>query len=1036
MRLSVVRSFVSIVAILLCMCMPLLHKASQIVAITVLGANETDHLALLSIKAQITHDPMLVTTSWNDSLHFCQWEGVLCGHRHRRVIALSLESRNLVGFISPSIGNLSFLRTANLSNNSFQGEIPHEMGRLFKLQVLVLTSNLLEGRIPANLSNCNDLRSLHLGNNKFIGNLPKELGSLSQLVLLYIDSNNLTGAIPTIYGNLSSLERFLAHLNMLEGSIPESLGSLKSLTYLSFFSNKLSGVIPSSIYNISSLIALEAPSNLLEGSLPQNLGLTLPNVEVINIWENQFSGSIPLSISNASKLKYLDLSLNKFSPGVAINFGNLNNLSWLSLDKSGLGTGHANDLNFLTTLANCSKLRVLQLQENNFGGVLPNSLANFSTKLEHLSLAANQISGNVLADIGNLVSLNALAMDENQLIGSIPTSIGKLVKLQDLGFSDNKMSGEIPSSIGNLTLLNRLWLEENYFQGNIPSSLGNCQGLILLHLYGNGLLGVIPREVIGLSSLSISLDLSRNCLAGPIPVEVGNLKNLVELNLSHNKLSGGIPSSLGSCTSLERLYLDNNSFGGTFPQSLSSLKAIEELSLSHNNLSGEIPKFLESFPFLRNLNLSFNNLEGEVPVGGVFLNATAISVSGNNKLCGGIPTLQFSACASKKPRKLIIPIVCGVLGIILASSILILCWLRKTRKQSCVPSSFTDSSLKISYGNLLKATNGFSLTNLIGTGSFGLVYKGILHPNEMAIAVKVLDQQNRGASKSFVAECKTLRNIRHRNLVKIISVCASVDFQGNDFKALIYEFMENGSLESWLHPVPQVGGGGTHEQSKSLSLFQRLGIAIDVAYALDYLHNHCHIPIIHCDIKPSNILLNNDMTAHISDFGLARLLQHCNNEISQSQTSSVGIKGTVGYIAPEYGMGSQVSIDGDVYSYGILLLELFTGKRPTNDMFKDGLTLHKLASTASPERVMEIVDQKLVSVVDREEATNINSRKHIGKGKFHECLILILRIGVACSEESPRERMAIVEAIKELHLVKDMLLGRRISNNVQTAQNG
>ncbi|XP_028054895.1 probable LRR receptor-like serine/threonine-protein kinase At3g47570 [Camellia sinensis] len=755
---------------------------------------------------------MLVTSSWNDSLHFCQWEGVLCGHRHQRVTALSLESRNLVGSISPSIGNLSFLRTVILSNNSFQGEILHEMGQLFRLQVLALTSNLLEGRIPANLSNCNDLRSLHLGNNKYIGNLPKELGSLSQFVLLYIDSNNLTGAIPTIYTNLSSLERFLAHLNMLEGSIPDSLGGLKSLTYLSFFSNKLSAVIPLSIYNISSLIALEAPSNLLEGSLPQNLGLTLPNVEVINIWGNKFSGSIPFSISNASKLKYLDLSLNKFSPGVAINFGNLKNLSWLSLDKCGLGTGHANDLNFLTTLPNCSKLRMLQLQENKFGGVLPNSLVNFSTKLEHLSLVANQISGNILADIGNLVSLNALVMDENQLIGSIPTSIGKLVELQDLGFSDNKLSGEIPSSIGNLTLLNRL-----------------C----------------IPREVIGLSSLSIFLDLSRNYLTGPIPVEVGNLKNLVELNLSHNKLSGGIPNNLGSCTSLERLYLDNNSFGGTFPQLLSSLKAIEELSLSHNNLSGEIPKFLESFPFLRNLNLSFNNLEGE-----------------------------------KNEKAILCAIVYGVLGIILASSILILCWLRKKRKQSCVPFSLIDSSLKISYGNLLKATNGFSLTNLIGTGSFGLVYKGILHPNEMAIAVKVLDQQSRGASKSFVAECKTLRNIKHQNLVKIISVCASVDFQGNDFKALIYEFMENGSLESWLHPVPQAGGGGAHEQPKSSSLFQRLGIAIDVAYALDYLHNHCHILVIHCDIKPSNILLNNYMTAYVGDFGLERLLQHRNNEIS------------------------------------------------------------------------------------------------------------------------------------------------------------
>ncbi|KAL7195081.1 hypothetical protein ACSBR1_035318 [Camellia fascicularis] len=570
-----------------------------------------------------------------------EWEGVSCGHRHQRVIGLNLESHNLEGSISPSIGNLSFLRIVNLSNNSFQGEIPCEMGRLFRLQVLDLNGNLFGGQIPASLSNYSNLRVLHLSNNKLIGNLPKD--AFTQLVQLHMSSNNLLGSIPPSFGNLCTLKLFLAQKNLLEGSILDSLGSLKSLTYVSLSANKLTGTIPPSIYNISSLTAFEAPNNLLEGSLPQNLGLTSPNVKRLNPWGNQLSGSIRVSISNASKLEYLDLLLNNFSPGVVVNFGNLMNFSWLSLFMAGLGTGDANDLDFVSTLANYSKLSVIELQENNFGE---------------------------------------------------------------------------------------------------------------LHLNGNNLSGSIPREVIGLSSLSISLDLSGNCLTGPIPLEVGNLRNLVELNLSYNKLSGEIPTSLGSCHTLEYLYLDNNALIGAIPQSLSSLKGIEELGLSHNNLTGEIPKFLNSFPFLSIVNLSFNDLEGEIPTWGVFQNATAILVSGNNKLCGGIPTLQLQSFVSKKARKLIISIVCGVLGIIFALSVLLLCWLRKIRKQSIVASCLMDSPMDISYRELFKSTNGFSSDNLIGSGSFGSIYKGIFHPNEKFIAVKLLDQENRGASRSLLLNAK------------------------------------------------------------------------------------------------------------------------------------------------------------------------------------------------------------------------------------------------------------------------------------------
>ncbi|GFY93179.1 leucine-rich repeat protein kinase family protein [Actinidia rufa] len=779
MALKLLQSFVSSVTTLWCLSMLLLlYQASHKTAFasTRLGRNETDRLALLSIKAQITQDPMLITSSWNDSRHFCQWKGVLCSQRHLRVTRLNLESYNLAG----------------------------------------------------NLSHCHNLRILVLDQNKFIGNLPTELGSLSQLVALTIQSNNLTRTIPASFGNLSSLQLFMAGENMLEGNIPGSLGSLKSLRILFISVNKLSGIIPPSIYNLSSLAFFWAPYNQFQGSLPRNLGLTLPNIRELNFVENQLSGLIPRSISNASKLELLILANNKFSPGVPINFGNLKNLSRLFLQGSGLGTGNINDLKFISTLVNCSKLTGLYIAINNFGGVLPNSIANLSTQLQHLIVAGNKISGSIPADIGNLVSLNTL---------------------------------------------------------------------------------------------------------------------------------------------------------GVIPQSLESLRGIEELDLSDNSLSGQIPKFLGSLPFLRKLDLSFNDLEGEIPVGEVFQNASAISVSGNNKLCGGIPALGLPSCPDVIPRKkkmplglaLLIPIVCGVFSIILTSSILILCWLRKMRRQPSMASSLMDLWGSISYNKLLKATNGFSSANLIGPGSFGSVHKGILNPSDQkAIAVKVFNQQRRGATKSFMAECKALKNIRHRNLVKIISACASVDFQANDFKALVYEYMENGSLEYWLHPVLSQTGHA-QEQQKSLSLLQRLGIAIDVASALDYLHNHCHILI--------------QGSYDIS-------------ELVESQISSVGTKGTIGYVAPEYGMGHEISTNNDVYNYGILLLELFTGKRPTDGMFIDGLDLHKLAKLALPERVMEIVDQNLL---DKEEGASKNSSKQMKSEKIIKCLSLIFRIGVACSEQLPRE---------------------------------
>ncbi|TQD81918.1 hypothetical protein C1H46_032521 [Malus baccata] len=421
------------------------------------------------------------------------------------------------------------------------------------------------------------------------------------------------------------------------------------------------------------------------------------------------------------------------------------------------------------------------------------------------------------------------------------------------------------------------------------------------------------------------------------------------------------------------------------------------------------------------------------------MNASAVSVVGNTQLCGGIPHLRLPKCISKQSKRglspklnLIISVSCGIVGLVLVLLLALLYRSRNARAlKSTSGSSLGVSLLKLSYGDLLKATDGFSASNLIGSGSFGSVYKGVLDQHEERnVAVKVLNLQTSRASKSFISECEALKSIRHRNLVKLLTACSSIDFQGNDFKALVYEFMVNGSLDEWLHISAQ-GIDRPTNLPKNLNLTQRVNIAIDVACALDYLHNRSHMPIVHCDIKPSNILLDSDMTACVGDFGLARYLRDASCPSALHESSSNVIKGTIGYTPPEYGMGGEVSTYGDVYSYGILLLEMLTGKRPTDDMFNGGMDLHNFVMMALPERVGEICDPLIVQIEESSSSTNPRSNRgnhapNDRRKRVVECLTSIARVGVGCSVVMPRERKDMSNVVAELSLIRDVLTRTRI----------
>ncbi|XP_076925612.1 putative receptor-like protein kinase At3g47110, partial [Bidens hawaiensis] len=539
----------------------------------------------------------------------------------------------------------------------------------------------------------------------------------------------------------------------------------------------------------------------------------------------------------------------------------------------------------------------------------------------------------------------------------------------------------------------------NNLDGTIPMTIGRCKKMIGLDLHGNKLTGSVPKQLFDMSSLSEGLDLSQNTLSGVLPQEIGNLKHLGLLYISGNRFSGELPTGLSSCISLQKLNLSGNFFYGSVPVSYSSLKGLESVDLSRNNLSGHIPTYLQQIP-LKNLDLSYNNFEGEVPVKGVFANASATSVIKNTRLCGGLPELHLPICITKTSdfkrhtRKLSVRVIIAislsssVAGLGLLSFVLFYCCIKNKRDKPS-ESRFAESFEKISYGRLFKATQGFSSKNLIGTGSFASVYKGILDENGLTVAIKVLNLQRRGGFKSFMAECEALRNIRHRNLVKVITSCASIDFQRNDFKALVYDFMPNGSLESWLYSTDH-----------KLDPVQRINIIKDVACALEYLHHGCGNVIVHCDLKPSNILLDADMVAHVGDFGLAKIVPFNIGSNANMSSSSI-IRGTIGYAPPEYGLGNEVSTSGDIYSFGILLLEMLTGKKPVDPMFEGGLGLHSYAMSALADgSVLHILDPVLLN-----------------EDVYKDGLVSLLKIGVQCSYESPQDRMDIGTAVHKIFAI-------------------
>ncbi|CAN6322559.1 unnamed protein product [Urochloa humidicola] len=1019
---------------------------------------EQDRSALLQLKNAFPSVELL--RRWfpdSGGADHCTWPGVTCDARSR-VVALEVPSpsqrsepgRELAGELPAAVGLLTELKEVSFPFHGLTGEIPCEIWGLEKLEVvnlagnslrgalptvfpprlrvLTLASNLLHGEIPSSLSTCKDLERLDLSGNQLTGSVPGALGGLPKLKWLDLSGNLLAGSIPSGLGNCAQLLSLRLFSNLLNGSVPAEIGRLTKLRVLDVSSNRLSGPIPQELGNCSDLSVLILSSqfnsirshelNLFEGGIPESVtalprlrvlwapraGLegTLPNnwgrchsLEMVNLGENLLSGAIPRKLGQCNNLKFLNLSSNRLS---GLLDTDLCPHCMAVFDISG------NELSgSIPTCVNkvCAPQLMLDEMTSSYSSVLksktlaelPLSFCNSGEcSVVYHNFAKNNLEGHLTSlpfsteRFGNTTSY-VFIVDHNKFSGSLDAILlEKCSNLKGLivSFRDNKISGQLTAEFST-----------------------KCSAIRALDLAGNQISGVMPANV-GLLGALVKMDMSRNLLEGQIPASFKDFKSLRFLSLAGNNLTGRIPSCLGQLRSLKVLDLSSNSLAGKIPSNLVTLGDLSVLLLNNNRLSGNIPD-LTSSPSLSIFNVSYNDLSGPLP--SQIHSLTCDSIRGNPSLqpCGlsalSSPLVNVRALSETDTNppadsaapdgsgggggfsKIEIASITSASAIVAVLLALIILYIY-TRKCASRPSRrslrrrevtvFVDIGAPLTYETVLRASGSFNASNCIGSGGFGATYKAEVAPGKL-VAIKRLAIGRFQGIQQFQAEVKTLGRCRHPNLVTLIGYHLS-----DSEMFLIYNFLPGGNLERFIQ-----------ERTKRPIDWRMLHkIALDVARALAYLHDNCVPRILHRDVKPSNILLDNDYTAYLSDFGLARLL-------GNSEThATTGVAGTFGYVAPEYAMTCRVSDKADVYSYGVVLLELISDKKaldPSFSPYGNGFNIVAWACMLLQKgRAREFFIEGLWDVAP------------------HDDLVEILHLGIKCTVDSLSSRPTMKQVVRRL----------------------
>ncbi|KAG8636194.1 hypothetical protein MANES_16G109132v8 [Manihot esculenta] len=908
-------------------------------------AYDPEQAILLRIRQYWQSPPPLNQWSPSISSSHCSWPGVNC--TNSSITGLHFTNMNIIGTIPPFICDLKNLTVLDFYNNSFVGMFPVALFSCSKLQYLSLSQNYFAGAIPEDIDGFSGLSVLDLSGNNFTGNVPAAIGRLQELKKLGLDQNQFNGTYPPEIGNLSNLEELsMAYNDFLPSSLPFSFTQLKQLRWLWMSASNLIGEIPETVGEMVALEHLDLSRNKLEGNIPSSLFM-LKNLSIMYLFRNRLCGEIP-HVVEALKLVELDLSDNNLTGKIPDDFGKLQNLS------------------------------VLNLFYNQFSGEIPESVGRLPA-LKRFSLFSNNLSGVLPPELGRHSMLETVEASSNKLTGRLPEFICNGGKLLGVAAFDNNLHGELPESLGNCSSLLMVSISHNSFTGNVPVGLWTSSNLIYLMLSDNLFAGELPDEVSG--NLK-RLEISNNRFSGKIPIGA-SWRNLTVFNASNNLFSGIVPQELTVPPLLTTLLLDRNQLSGAIPSDIVSWKSLTTLNMSQNQLSGQIPKEIGFLPNLLQLDLS-----GEIPIS---LENTAYKSSflNNPGLCTRSSLLSLNLCHSNTQKSIksstqFIALISSILATAFVLVLLLSLFVIRVYQKKLI----LNSPWKLTSFQKLDFTEsdilpGLTETNLIGTGGSGKVYRVSVQRSGL-VAVKRIrsDKLDQKLEKQFHAEVQILGRIRHFNIVKLLCY-----IYNEDSKLLVYEYMERSSLDQWLHVkkrLTNVSG------SACLDWPTRFRIAVGAAQGLSYLHHGCSPPIIHRDVKSSNILLDSAFNAKIADFGLAKLL------VEKGEASASVMAGSFGYIAPEYVNTVKVNEKIDVYSFGVVLLELTTGKEaPFGD---EDTCLAKWAWRHMSE------GRPIVNALDKE----------ITESSYLDEMIIVFKLGVKCTSKLPSDRPSMREVLRVL----------------------
>ncbi|KAL2528613.1 LRR receptor-like serine/threonine-protein kinase RPK2 [Forsythia ovata] len=851
---------------------------------------------------------------------------------------LNLAGNQVNGSIPRFIGEFRDLRGLYLSFNRLGGSIPTDIGdNCGKLEHLELAGNFFTGEIPKSLGKCRGLKTLLLFSNVLGEVIPGELGQLNQLEVLDVSRNNFGGAIPSELANctklsvlvLSNLWDPLPNISSFRGDI-----SIEKMALIADEYNFYEGTIPAEITSLSSLRMVWAPRATLEGKLPDSWD-SCDNLEMLNLAQNYYSGKVSEGFSNCKRLQFLNLSSNRLSGEIV---DKIPVPCMTMFDVSGNFLSGSIPKFSYNACANIPSVNRDFLEPHDPSSVYISYFAYRTQVDTSLPYFRDDASFAVFHNFGS-----------NNLTGTVdwmpiaPERLGEQTVYAFLA-GGNKLTGLFPGIFFEKCDQMRgmmVNVSNNQLSGQVPADIGTrCQSLKLLDASSNQITGTLPPSIGDLVSL-VGLNLSWNPLKGPIPSSIGQMKDLECLSLAGNNLTGSIPTSLGQLYSLKLLDLSSNSLSGEIPKDLANLRNLTVLLLNHNKLSGQIPSGLANVTMLSAFNVSFNNLSGPLPLNGNLMKCNSVlgnpflhscyasSLSSSADQQGRIGDSQTYASPSTTPTQISrnggfnsieiasVTSAAAIVSVLLALIVLFF-YTRKWKPRSRVSGTakkevtvFTDIGVPLTYENVVNATGSFNASNCIGNGGFGATYKAEIAPGVL-VAIKRLAIGRFQGVQQFDAEIRTLGRLHHPNLVTLIGYHAS---ESEMF--LIYNYLPSGNLEKFIQ----------ERSTRAVDWRVLHKIALDIARALAYLHDQCVPRVLHRDVKPSNILLDEDYNAYLSDFGLARLL-------GTSEThATTGVAGTFGYVAPEYAMTCRVSDKADVYSYGVVLLELISDKKALDPSF-------------------------------------------------------------------------------------------------------